>query len=92
MSHPSKMREITSSIFYVILACKKKLVTHWQRLNALMFKNMATARALKEMQASLTILWLRKRLGLCCVELHYGTVWGTWFFDQPVPAQLRNNQ
>lgn len=49
MSHPSKMREITSSIFYVILACKKKLVTHWQRLNALMFKNMATARALKEM-------------------------------------------
>ena len=69
MSHPSKMREITSSIFYVILACKKKLVTHWQRLNALMFKNTATARALKEMQASLTILWLRKRLGLCSVEL-----------------------
>ena len=34
-----------------------------------MFKNTATARALKEMQASLTILWLRKRLGLCSVEL-----------------------
>ena len=23
------------------------------------------------------ILWWRARLGPCCVELHYGTVWGT---------------
>ena len=38
----------------------------------------ATARALKEMHASLTILgWLCKRLGLCCIELHYGIGWGT---------------
>ena len=34
----------------------------------------ATARALKEMHALLTILWLCKILGLSCIELHYGTV------------------
>ena len=43
-----------------------------------MFMKTATARALKEMHASLTILgWLCKRLGLCCIELHYGIGWGT---------------
>ena len=44
-----------------------------------MFKNTATVRALTEMQASLTILWQRKRLGLCCVELHYGLFGGQDF-------------